>query len=509
MKATIKKLQILLVCSIIFYASNVVAAESCPTLTLNLYRGLADAFTNSQVSQLQSFLAKDASIYPEGIISGYFGLFTERAVQRWQVKYNIVASGTAESTGYGRVGPRTRKIILETCRIATGQETQQTPPPAFQQNLPKVTPTVPLSGPFASVPTSKSSLIILKSPNGGEVFTVGTLQKLEWQWNGSPTKLLGRFVKASGSKFVYTLATSIGASSQVFQLTIPNLPNGNYIFELCDSYLAQGSFQCDQSDSVITIIGGTAVEPSITVLSPNGGEKFVVGEKYKIVWEWTSNIPEVSLSLVATCPEYKTFCSQTVQPGPKLFSLTPSIPNTGSFEWTIPKTINNVPLNGYYKLIVVSCNLPDHPTNCVSDYNDSPIIVPDIDTSSPEDAFITDPQYINNAAVPIVLFPKGNEVVSRGGYYKIYWQHSTNLAGKIIKLTLRVVQDNGSTIIVYGPQELSVSTISPSGGEISWLVPNTLPDAKYKIEVEEYDTAEGKIYKASSEQFTLSPISTQ
>ena len=101
-----------------------------------------------------------------------------------------------------------------------------------------------------------------------------------------------------------------------------------------------------------------------------------------------------------------------MQPGPKLFSLTPSIPNTGSFEWTIPKTINNVPLNGYYKLIVVSCNLPDHPTNCVSDYNDSPIIVPDIDTSSPEDAFITDPQYINNAAVPIVLFPKGNEVVA-------------------------------------------------------------------------------------------------
>jgi hypothetical protein len=75
----------------------------------NLYLGSQ----GNDVKKLQEFLAKDKTIYPEGEITGYFGLLTKKAVQRFQCKYNIVCSGTPYSTGYGAVGFKTRTKLNE------------------------------------------------------------------------------------------------------------------------------------------------------------------------------------------------------------------------------------------------------------------------------------------------------------------------------------------------------------------------------------------------------------
>jgi peptidoglycan hydrolase-like protein with peptidoglycan-binding domain len=65
--------------------------------------------SGEDVTQLQTFLrAQGADIYPEGLITGYFGNLTKLAVQRFQEKYNIAKSGDA---GYGYVGPKTRAKI--------------------------------------------------------------------------------------------------------------------------------------------------------------------------------------------------------------------------------------------------------------------------------------------------------------------------------------------------------------------------------------------------------------
>ncbi|MBI5306453.1 peptidoglycan-binding protein [Candidatus Wolfebacteria bacterium] len=52
-------------------------------------------------------------IYPQKIITGYFGVLTKQAVQRFQSKNNIVYSGDENTTGYGLVGPKTRKKLNE------------------------------------------------------------------------------------------------------------------------------------------------------------------------------------------------------------------------------------------------------------------------------------------------------------------------------------------------------------------------------------------------------------
>ena len=68
-----------------------------------LYSNLSLGSSGSQVTDLQIFLATDASIYPEGLVTGYFGGLTRAAVLRYQAANGISQTGT--------VGPISRASI--------------------------------------------------------------------------------------------------------------------------------------------------------------------------------------------------------------------------------------------------------------------------------------------------------------------------------------------------------------------------------------------------------------
>lgn len=59
--------------------------------------------TGAQVTALQTFLSNDSALYPEGLVTGYFGPLTEAAVKRYQTRNGI--------TAVGRVGPVTLASI--------------------------------------------------------------------------------------------------------------------------------------------------------------------------------------------------------------------------------------------------------------------------------------------------------------------------------------------------------------------------------------------------------------
>jgi len=72
------------------------------------------------VTDLQTFLKMDSTVYPEGLVTGFFGILTQEAVQRFQCKYDVVCSGTPSTTGYGRVGPVTLAQINALISGGTG-----------------------------------------------------------------------------------------------------------------------------------------------------------------------------------------------------------------------------------------------------------------------------------------------------------------------------------------------------------------------------------------------------
>jgi peptidoglycan hydrolase-like protein with peptidoglycan-binding domain len=60
---------------------------------------------------LQTLLATKPEIYPEGLITGYFGQLTKKAVQKFQLNYKVV--GSKNDPGFGFVGPKTRAKLQE------------------------------------------------------------------------------------------------------------------------------------------------------------------------------------------------------------------------------------------------------------------------------------------------------------------------------------------------------------------------------------------------------------
>lgn len=83
----------------------------CPQLNRTLSLGAQ----GQSVRSLQAFFAGHPHIYPEGLVTGYYGALTQAAVRRYQAGLGIVSSGSAATTGYGVVGPKTRRALAN-CR---------------------------------------------------------------------------------------------------------------------------------------------------------------------------------------------------------------------------------------------------------------------------------------------------------------------------------------------------------------------------------------------------------
>lgn len=75
------------------------AVSHADTLTRQLGLGMSGA----DVGSLQTFLARDVTLYPQGLVTSFFGSLTKTAVANFQVRNGLPA--------VGRVGPATLPIL--------------------------------------------------------------------------------------------------------------------------------------------------------------------------------------------------------------------------------------------------------------------------------------------------------------------------------------------------------------------------------------------------------------
>lgn len=127
-------------------SSGVPIIPSCPAFT----RTIQYDSRGGDVANLQVYLKAYPAIYPEGLVTGYFGVATEKAVQRWQSEHGVVSSGDRYSTGFGVVGPKTASAMRAACENPASTNPGTTNP--VNPN-PGVAPTITLTSGGVGVPS--------------------------------------------------------------------------------------------------------------------------------------------------------------------------------------------------------------------------------------------------------------------------------------------------------------------------------------------------------------------
>jgi len=161
--------------------------------------------------------------------------------------------------------------------------------------------------------------IKISSPNGGEELAGKSVHKITWVSSIKFDKVDIEYY--NGSKWIVIKNGAPDTGS--YNWTVPNISTTNAQLWM-KAYSTQGN-DTDNSDGSFTIIESIG---TLTVTSPNGGEKWTRGTKQNITWSSTGTIPDVKIAYSSNGgTNYNTLASST--------------PNDGSFSWQIPTTLKS------------------------------------------------------------------------------------------------------------------------------------------------------------------------
>ena len=241
---------------------------------------------------------------------------------------------------------------------------------------------------------------------------------------------------------------------------------GQIVVEFSDGTSVKGTIPASgvtQSESAIT-------QPSIAVISPNGGEVWEKGKTYGIVWSSSSvNLVSIRVIDIVTGTEYR-FEANGLPPNSGISA------NQGYFAWTVPQSISS---GSNYKVVITNpSNTSMADTSNSSFTIASPQITP-TPTQTPSTQTLT------------ILRPNGGESVVAGQTMNIAWS-AANLpsAANIDSISLSLVSSSGD---VY-PLTVTKSSMFSSGYNgnysnngtatiIGMSIPATIPVGQYKLKV--------------------------
>ncbi|MEK7499220.1 MAG: PKD domain-containing protein, partial [Patescibacteria group bacterium] len=259
-----------------------------------------------------------------------------------------------------------------------------------------------------------TSSITVLSPNGGESYRKengGSTISVNWKTNNvSPSKIIDVIrLRAYSNGREYNLATSVLNDGQEVVVLPTSVPVGAYILEM-KTYVGD-TLVMDSSDNYFNITSVTT-QPSITVLSPNGGESLQAGGS--LVGSFLSNNLSVGdtyeVALVGKMYDGRPYDRDI---GYGLINSTSS--HKQQISVTIP---NDVPEGNYYRIrLVVGCN--DSAGLCVQDQSDQNFTI-----ATPSTQTLT------------VTSPNGSEIWQKGTTQTIKWTAPVNVVASYARIEL-------------------------------------------------------------------------
>jgi hypothetical protein len=236
---------------------------------------------------------------------------------------------------------------------------------------------------FKIVSSTTTPSITVVSPNGGEKWEIGSVQKISWQTQNifSPNDKISIYIAPAED-----LSKNINLAQEIpntgyYNYTVDDpakfsyrsplfKTGGQFKIFVCAKAVDSNdlcSYAIDYSDAPFSIVAATTT-PSITVLSPNGGEKWVLGSKQYIKFQ-SNNVG-------------KSVCLHLYRNNVYLQNIGCTVNATDSgvtYEWLVP---SNLAIGDGYKIFA---NTIDANGKEIYDYSDAPFSIVAVGTTSQSD----------------------------------------------------------------------------------------------------------------------------
>lgn len=213
---------------IVVFFAGLTFAFAQSVLPPELNRALFVGVKGDDVRSLQTYLAQDKTIYPEGLVTGYFGKLTEAAVKKFQTKYSIDPVGI--------VGPKTRAKLTALRQTAQAPVPPPTPAPSAPPS-PEATQGTAEPAPIPVPAPAPTPVSLIKTGSGtvknNQLFNFGTgdlyysgTYGVNSTGNISPSNtaiLIGNLADSDISNCEDTKARSYGGVSNICFFTGPNI----------------------------------------------------------------------------------------------------------------------------------------------------------------------------------------------------------------------------------------------------------------------------------------------
>lgn len=180
-------------------------------------------------------------------------------------------------------------------------------------------PTDTSNGAFSIVRSIEGKTITVTSPNGGESWVAGEKHNITWISTGAVSKVNIDF--SSDGKKTWTRLTTNFENRGTIAWTIPGTISSNCYIRVSD---ASGS--PSDTNNVAFAIERAAPAGTITVKTPNGGEKWEGSSIHNITWSKTGTVGSNVKIIYST------------DNGDSWKYVIQSTANNGLYKWTVPES---------------------------------------------------------------------------------------------------------------------------------------------------------------------------